>query len=95
MSIYRIILIYLCLMNLAAFLLFGADKRRAKRDRWRIRESTLLLAAALGGSVGALAGMRLFRHKTRKRKFSVGVPLILAAQLAVLLLLYRMFSFTL
>ena len=74
--------VYLALVNLAAFALYGIDKRRAKRDRWRIPEATLLLSALLGGSIGALCGMYLFRHKTRKPRFSVGVPVILAAQLA-------------
>ena len=56
------------------------DKWKAKKNRWRIRESTLLLVAALGGSVGSLAGMYLFRHKTLHLKFTVGIPLILAGQ---------------
>ena len=56
------------------------DKWKAKKNRWRLRESTLLIVAALGGSVGSLAGMYLFRHKTLHLKFTVGIPLILAAQ---------------
>ena len=73
---------YIVWSNLAAFLVYGIDKRRAKRHEWRISERTLLGLAAIGGSVGALAGMYLFRHKTRKMKFVIGVPLILAVQLA-------------
>ena len=56
------------------------DKWKARKNRWRVRESTLLLVAALGGSVGSLAGMYLFRHKTQHLKFTLGIPLILAAQ---------------
>ena len=92
MGIYKIVWIYLGLVNLAAFCLFGADKRRAKKGRWRIPERTLLWSAALGGAPGALGGMLLFHHKTRKRKFSVGVPLLLAAQLLLLAALRRTLS---
>ena len=74
---------WLAAVNLAAFCLMGIDKRRAKRDRWRIRESTLFLSAALGGSVGAILGMWVFHHKTRHWYFVVGMPLILIAQLAL------------
>ena len=74
---------YLVLMNLIAFALYGIDKRRAKQGAWRISEYTLLLVALLGGSLGALLGMRYFRHKTRHRKFRYGVPLILLLQLGL------------
>lgn len=79
---------YLILMNLIAFALYGIDKRRAKQGAWRISEYTLLLAALLGGSLGALLGMRYFRHKTRHRKFRYGVPLILLLQLGLGLYLF-------
>lgn len=74
---------YLILVNLIAFALYGIDKRRAKQGAWRISEYTLLLVALLGGSLGALLGMRYFRHKTRHRKFRYGVPLILLLQLGL------------
>lgn len=74
---------YLILMNLIAFALYGIDKRRAKQGAWRISEYTLLLVALLGGSLGALLGMRYFHHKTRHRKFRYGVPLILLLQLGL------------
>ena len=77
-----ILLIWLAIANAAAFIMMGVDKKRAQRDRWRIPERTLMLCAALGGSVGAIAGMKAFRHKTKHRKFTVGLPLILALQLA-------------
>ena len=75
-------LFYLLLINAAAFLLMLVDKFKAKRNLWRVSESTLMLCAVLGGSIGALAGMYLVRHKTKHRKFTIGVPLILAAQFA-------------
>ena len=71
---------YLLIINAAGFLLMLVDKWKAKKNRWRIRESTLLIVAALGGSVGSLAGMYLFRHKTLHLKFTVGIPVILAGQ---------------
>ena len=76
--------IYLLLVNTAAFLAFGEDKRRAKRREWRIPEATLMGLAAAGGSLGALAGMRFFHHKTRHRKFTAGIPALLIAQIALL-----------
>lgn len=75
---------YLLAINLVAFVLFGADKSRAARGAWRIRESTLIETALVGGSIGALVGMRVFHHKTRKPLFSYGIPLILIAQVALL-----------
>ena len=75
--------IYLAAINLAAFLTFGADKRRARRNAWRVPEQTLFLLAVLGGSLGAILGMRAFRHKTRHWYFRYGLPAILLAQLAL------------
>lgn len=66
--------------NVAAFALFGVDKRRARRSQWRIRETVLFGAAACFGAAGALAAMYLFRHKTKKPLFRFGVPLLLAGQ---------------
>ena len=76
----KLLLYYLLIINAAGLLLMLVDKWKAKKNRWRVRESTLLLIAALGGSVGSLLGMYLFRHKTRHLKFTLGIPLILAAQ---------------
>ena len=72
-------------MNLAAFAAMGIDKRRAKRGAWRIPEKTLFLLALAGGSAGALAGMYTFRHKTRHKKFVVGIPAILALHIFFLI----------
>ena len=79
----KYILLYLLLINAIAFFLMLADKRKAKKKLWRIPEATLMLSAALGGSIGALAGMYTFRHKTKHLKFTLGVPAILIAQIAL------------
>lgn len=81
----KILLLYLAVINLAAFGLMGADKRRAQKHQWRIPEHTLFAAALVGGSVGAILGMYLWHHKTRHWYFVVGMPLILAVQLAMAL----------
>lgn len=72
---------YLLLVNLFTFFLFAEDKKRAKKDMWRIPERTLVLFVLFGGSIGALAGMYVFRHKTKKWKFRIGIPLILGMQM--------------
>ena len=81
----KILLIYLLAVNLAGYLAMGADKKRARENRWRIPERTLLLLAAAGGSAGVAMGMLSFRHKTRHWKFILGVPAILLIQAALLL----------
>lgn len=73
--------IYLVLVNAIAFLLMLIDKQKAKKKKWRIPEATLIGSAAIGGSIGALAGMYTFRHKTKHPKFTIGVPVILVLQL--------------
>lgn len=73
-------LLYLLLINALAFVLMLVDKRRARKNLWRIRESTLFAAAIAGGSVGILTGMYAVRHKTRHRSFVIGIPAILAIQ---------------
>ena len=78
--------IYLVVINLLTFAVYGIDKRRARRGQWRVPERTLFLLAILGGSVGALAGMYGFRHKTRHWYFRFGIPAILLVQIAVALL---------
>jgi len=83
------IFLYLLIVNAVAFLLMLADKQKARKKLWRIPESTLLLSAAIGGSIGALAGMYTFRHKTRHLKFTLGVPAILVGQIVGVFLLVR------
>ena len=85
----NIFLCYLLAVNLAGFLLFGMDKSRARRHRWRIPEKTLFAVALLGGSLGSLAGMYGFRHKTRHRSFVLGIPVILVLQCVLVLFLFR------
>ena len=77
----KFILIYLHIVNACAFLLMLADKRKAQKKLWRIPEATLMTSAAIGGSIGALAGMYCFRHKTKHLKFTLGIPAILTAQI--------------
>ncbi len=79
--------IYLAVINAVGFGIFGYDKWCAVHRQWRVPEKTLIAAALLGGSVGAYAGMKVFRHKTRHPKFSVGLPVILAAQCAAAVML--------
>lgn len=80
-------LVYLCIVNAAGLILMLADKRKAIKNRWRIPERTLMGVALLGGSMGCLAGMYLFRHKTRHPKFTIGIPVILSLQIPLLVLL--------
>ena len=68
---------YLAVINFLTWFIYGLDKGRAKAGKWRIPERTLLILTAVGGSAGALAGMLMFRHKTRKVKFVVSVPVLL------------------
>ena len=76
---------YLLIINAAGFFSMLVDKFKAKKNLWRIPERTLLLIAALGGSVGSLLGMHLFRHKTLHPKFTIGIPLILAVQVVAVI----------
>ncbi len=78
-----ILLCYLVAVDLAAFILFGIDKRRARKHQWRIPERRLFALALAGGSLGALAGMYVFRHKTRHRLFSWGIPLLFLVQVGI------------
>lgn len=84
-TIRWILFVYLFLMNLIGFLSMLIDKRRARKNGWRIRERTLFLLAILGGSIGSLSGMYVFRHKTRHWYFILGMPLILILQAALTL----------
>lgn len=86
-TIRWILFVYLFLMNLIGFLSMLIDKRRARKNGWRIRERTLFLLAILGGSIGSLSGMYVFRHKTRHWYFVLGMPLILILQAALTLFL--------
>ena len=74
---------YLLTINAVGVVIMLTDKRRARKKLWRVPEATLFTIAILGGSIGILLGMKLFRHKTRKPKFFIGIPLLLALQLAL------------
>jgi uncharacterized membrane protein YsdA (DUF1294 family) len=76
-------LIYLLIINAVGFVLMLVDKFKAKKKLWRIPEATLMTVAAIGGSIGSLLGMYTFRHKTKHIKFTLGIPAILAVQIAV------------
>lgn len=84
-----VLILYLFIVNAAAFLFMLADKQKARRKAWRIPETTLLGVAAIGGSLGAILAMHIFRHKTRQPKFSFGLPLLLLLQITVFCLLFR------
>lgn len=82
----RYFYIYLFLINAAGFVLMLSDRRKAVKGRWRIPERTLIGVAVLGGSIGCLLGMNLFRHKTQHPKFAVGIPVIFAIQIVIAVL---------
>ena len=86
MTDIQLILIYLVTINVATFFTYGIDKWKAKKSLWRIRETALLGLAILGGSIGAWLGMKVWHHKTMHKKFKYGIPLILIAQIVLLLL---------
>ena len=78
------LLYYLIVINIVTFQVYGIDKWKAKQGSWRISEATLLILAVIGGSIGALLGMRVWHHKTMHKKFKYGHPLILLAQIATI-----------
>lgn len=78
---------YLWIINAMGLLFMHMDKEKARKNKWRVSEKTLLSIAALGGSVGSLLGMYLFRHKTKHLKFTLGVPVILAVQIVTCVIL--------
>ena len=90
--LYQILLVYLLLINAAGFLLMLVDKYKAKRNLWRIPEATLMGVAAVGGSIGAIAGMNLFRHKTKHAKFYIGLPVILVLQIVAVICIVFYFA---
>ena len=79
---------YLLAINAVAFIVYGIDKYKAKKAKWRISEATLLLLAVLGGSIGAWMGMKVWHHKTMHKKFKYGIPAILLIQIALMAYLH-------
>ena len=86
--IYKIAAVYIVLINIMAFIVYGIDKAKAKQNKWRIPEKVLIIFAILCGSIGAILGMIVFHHKTRKPKFYVGVPIIIVLQIALTVLYF-------
>ena len=85
---WTVLLVWLAVINLLTFTVYGADKRRARKGKWRVPEKTLFLLPLLGGSIGALLGMRVFHHKTKHWYFVWGIPAILLAQIALAVWIY-------
>lgn len=83
-----VVLAYLAVMTIVGLIIMKADKTKAEKNKWRIKEATLFLVSAIGGSLGTWAGMYLFRHKTKHWYFVVGMPLILIAHIALLVFLF-------
>ena len=79
------LIIYLIIINIISFLAMFIDKKKAEKNRWRIKESTLLILALIGGSIGAIAGMYVFHHKTQKPRFYIGIPIIIILQILLII----------
>lgn len=88
MSDTELLFYYLIAINAIAFVVYGIDKYKARKGLWRIPESSLLMLAAVGGSMGAWSGMKYFRHKTKHLKFTLGVPAIMLCQMALFVYIY-------
>ena len=89
-TLHQLSLYYLAAINVITFLIYGIDKWKAKKNKWRISESTLLMLAVIGGSVGAWIGMKTWHHKSLHKKFKYGIPFILTLQLALMIYLHIM-----
>lgn len=87
----KLLIVYFTLINLITFVMYGVDKYKAKKSKWRIPEATLLWMAVIGGSIGAWIGMKVWHHKKLHKKFRFGVPVILLLQLAAVFYFYRIF----
>ena len=79
------LIIYLIIINIIAFLAMFIDKKKAEKDKWRIKESTLLILALAGGSIGAITGMYVFHHKTQKPRFYIGIPIIIVLHILLII----------
>ena len=91
MNTTTLILLYIVLINIMTFFIYGIDKLKAKKSKWRVSENTLIGMAIIGGSIGAWLGMKIWHHKTLHKKFKYGVPLILVAQTALCCYLLKLF----
>ena len=88
MTLHSCLVCYLLAVNAVTFIVYGIDKYKAKKAKWRISEATLLLLAVLGGSVGAWVGLKVWHHKTMHKKFKYGIPAILLIQIALMAYLH-------
>ena len=88
MTLHSCLVCYLLAINAVTFIVYGIDKYKAKKAKWRISEATLLLLAVLGGSVGAWVGMKAWHHKTMHKKFKYGIPAILLIQIVLMAYLH-------
>lgn len=88
MTLHSCLVCYLLAINAVTFIVYGIDKYKAKKAKWRISEATLLLLAVLGGSIGAWVGMKVWHHKTMHKKFKYGIPAILLIQIALMAYLH-------
>ena len=91
MNTITLFLLYIVLINILTFFIYGIDKLKAKKSKWRVSENTLIGTAIIGGSIGAWLGMKIWHHKTLHKKFKYGVPLILVAQTALCCYLLKLF----
>ena len=87
-TLHSFLAYYLLVINAVTFIVYGIDKYKAKKAKWRISEATLLLLAVLGGSIGAWMGMKVWHHKTMHKKFKYGIPAILLIQIALMAYLH-------
>ena len=83
-NLLYIAIVYLAVINILTFFMYGVDKWKAKRSKWRVSEAALIWMAVLGGSIGAWIGMKAWHHKTQHKKFQYGIPLILFTQVVVI-----------
>lgn len=83
-----VVLIYLTIVNIVGFAMMGIDKKKAVRGAWRIPEASLFIAALIGGSIGSILGMQVFRHKTKHWYFKYGMPAILILQIIIVILFF-------
>jgi uncharacterized membrane protein YsdA (DUF1294 family) len=87
----KLLYLYLIIVNAVGLILMLVDKQKARKNQWRIREATLFLVAAIGGSIGTYAGMQLFRHKTKHPSFTIGIPVIIIIQILIAMGIFHLF----
>lgn len=90
-NIKNLIIIYFFTINLFTFLIMGIDKYKAIKNKWRIKEKTIFLMSLVGGSIGTYMGMKRFRHKTKKKIFTIGIPIIILINIVCIILLIMIY----